>query len=231
MYINEKTFNIHPETTVTEKEMESYLFLENNGVDYIRAEHDEAATIELCEGVEKIINAKICKNLLLCNRQQTKFYMLLIPGDMPFKTKYLSSQINSSRLSFASGEQMEKLLNVSPGSLTVLSLMYDKEKTVEVFEDGYFKTGDLVKFDDNGYMYIVGRIKDIIVLSSGENVAPEELESKFRELECVRDCLIYKGTNDNGVEALIFEMTPRADILILSYHNVSLKSRNHCPGL
>ena len=144
MYINEKTFNTHPETTAAEKEMQSYLFLENNGVEYIRAEHDEAATIELCEGVEKIINAKICKNLLLCNRQQTKFYMLLIPGDMPFKTKYLSAQINSSRLSFASGEQMEKLLNVSPGSLTVLSLMFDKEKTVEllieknVFNDEYF---------------------------------------------------------------------------------------------
>ena len=144
MYINEKTFNTHPETTATEKEMQSYLFLEENGVEYIRAEHDEAATIELCEGVEKVIDAKICKNLLLCNRQQTKFYMLLIPGDMPFKTKYLSAQINSSRLSFASGEQMERLLNVSPGSLTVLSLMFDKEQNVEllieknVFNDEFF---------------------------------------------------------------------------------------------
>ena len=144
MYINEKTFNPHPETTATEKEMQRYLFLEENGVEYIRAEHDEAATIELCEGVEKIIDAKICKNLLLCNRQQTKFYMLLIPGDMPFKTKYLSAQINSSRLSFASGEQMEKLLNVSPGSLTVLSLMFDKVQNVEllieknVFNDEFF---------------------------------------------------------------------------------------------
>lgn len=89
----------------------------------------------------------------------------------------------------------------------------DPEETAKAFEDGYFKTGDLVKFDDDGYMYIVGRIKDIIVLSSGENIAPEELESKFRELDCVRDCLIYKGVNDNGVEALIFEMTPRVDVL------------------
>ncbi len=144
MYINHETYNVHPEKTETKKEMESYLFLEENGVDYIRAEHDEAATIELCLGVEEVIGAKICKNLLLCNRQQTKFYMLLIPGDMNFKTKYLSKQINSSRLSFASGEQMEKMLNVSPGSLTVLSLMYDKEKEIEllieknVFKDEYF---------------------------------------------------------------------------------------------
>jgi long-chain acyl-CoA synthetase len=89
----------------------------------------------------------------------------------------------------------------------------DPEQTASAFEDGYFKTGDLVKFDEQGFMYIVGRIKDIIVLSSGENIAPEELESKFRELDCVRDCLIYKGVNDNGVEALIFEMTPRVDVL------------------
>ncbi len=144
MYINPQLYNTHPKTTVSEKEMQSYLFLEQNGVEYVRAEHDEAATIELCEGVEKVIDAKICKNLLLCNRQQTKFYMLLIPGDMPFKTKYLSAQINSSRLSFASGEQMEKLLNVSPGSLTVLSLMFDNAENVEllieknVFDDEFF---------------------------------------------------------------------------------------------
>lgn len=132
MYINETLFNIHPQKTETQKEMDSYLFLENNGVDYIRAEHDEAATIELCENIEKVIDGKICKNLLLCNRQQTDFYMLLIPGDMPFKTKYLSKQIGSARLSFASGEQMTELLNVTPGSLTVLSLMYDKESKVQL---------------------------------------------------------------------------------------------------
>lgn len=132
MYINEKIFNCHPETTKTQKEMDAYLFLEENCVEYIRAEHDEAATIELCEDVEKIIDAKICKNLLLTNRQQTVFYLLLIKGDMVFKTKYLSSQINSARLSFANAEQMESLLDVTPGSLTVLALMKDKEKKVNL---------------------------------------------------------------------------------------------------
>ncbi len=150
MYVNEKTFNTHPETTETKKEMDAYLFLEENGVDYIRAEHDEAATIELCESVEKIIDAKICKNLLLTNRQQTVFYLLLIKGDMVFKTKYLSSQINSARLSFANAEQMETLLDVTPGSLTVLSLMKDKEKKVNllieenVFKEEYFACHPMV---------------------------------------------------------------------------------------
>ncbi|MBO7178702.1 MAG: prolyl-tRNA synthetase associated domain-containing protein [Clostridia bacterium] len=143
MYINEKTFNSHPETTKTQKEMDAYLFLEENGVDYIRAEHDEAATIELCEGVEKIIDAKICKNLLLTNRQQTVFYLLLIKGDMVFKTKYLSSQINSARLSFATAEHMETLLDVTPGSLTVLALMKDKEKKVNLLiEESVLKEED-----------------------------------------------------------------------------------------
>lgn len=132
MYIDKTLYNTHPEKTETEKEGEAYLLLEKSNTDYVRASHDAAATIDLCEEVEKVIGTKICKNLLLCNRQCTEFYMLLLPGSLNFKTKYLSSQIGSSRLSFASGEQMEQLLNVSPGSLTVLSLMYDKEKKVKL---------------------------------------------------------------------------------------------------
>lgn len=132
MYVNEKIFNSHPPKTETQKEMDAYLFLEENNVSYLRAEHDEAATIELCEEVEKVLAAKICKNLLLTNRQQTVFYLLLIKGDMVFKTKYLSAQINSARLSFANAEQMEALLGVTPGSLTVLALLKDKEKKVNL---------------------------------------------------------------------------------------------------
>lgn len=132
MYVNEKIFNSHPQKTETQKEMDAYLFLEENNVSYLRAEHEEAATIELCEEVEKVLAAKICKNLLLTNRQQTVFYLLLIKGDMVFKTKYLSAQINSARLSFANAEQMEALLGVTPGSLTVLALLKDKEKKVNL---------------------------------------------------------------------------------------------------
>ena len=180
MYINSQVFTKHPETTATQKEMDSYLFLENNGVEYIRAEHDEAATIELCEEIEKVIDAKICKNLLLCNRQQTKFYMLLIPGDMPFKTKYLSAQINSSRLSFASGEQMEKLLNVSPGSLTVLSLMYDKENNVEllieknVFKDEYFACHPCV--NTATVRFLTADLKEKVLKALGREYTVVDLE-------------------------------------------------------
>ena len=135
MFVNSETFTVHPEKTATEKEMQSYLFLENHGVGYIRAEHDEAATIELCEQVEKVIDAKICKNLLLCNRQKTNFYLLLIPGDKKFETKKLSSQLGVARLSFADGEFMEKFLDITPGSLSVFGVANDTENNVRVLID------------------------------------------------------------------------------------------------
>ncbi len=184
MYINPTTFSVHPEKTETIKEMESYLFLEENGIEYIRAEHDEASTIELCEEIEKVIDAKICKNLLLCNRQQTKFYMLLIPGDMVFKTKYLSAQINSARLSFAGGEQMEKLLNVSPGSLTVLSLMYDKDKEVEllieknIFKEKYFGCHPCV--NTASVRFLTSDLKEKVLPALGR-------EYTIVDLECPED--------------------------------------------
>ena len=96
----------------------------------------------LSEGVEK--GVAICKNLFLCNRQATDFYLLLIPGDKPFKTKYLSAQIGSSRLSFAKPEYMEQYLDITPGSVSVMGLMNDKEKKVrllideDVLKDEYF---------------------------------------------------------------------------------------------
>ncbi len=150
MYINQELFTVRPEKTETEKEMHSYVFLEDCNVSYERAEHDEAGTIELCKEVEKILGAEICKNLLLTNRQQTEFYLLLIGGDTVFKTKYLSSQINSSRLSFATAEKMEELLGVTPGSVTVLSLLNDTEKRVgllieeNVLKDEYFACHPMV---------------------------------------------------------------------------------------
>ena len=96
----------------------------------------------LSEGVEK--GVAICKNLFLCNRQATDFYLLLIPGDKPFKTKDLSAQIGSSRLSFAKPEYMEQYLDITPGSVSVMGLMNDKEKKVrllideDVLQDEYF---------------------------------------------------------------------------------------------
>ena len=118
-----------------EKEMRCYEFLNKLDIKYSRVDHDRADTITACEEVEIVLGAKICKNLFLTNRQQTEFYLLLMPGEKPFFTKLLSKQIGKARLSFASPEHMESLLNITPGSVSVLGLMNDKEKKVHLLID------------------------------------------------------------------------------------------------
>ena len=118
-----------------EKEIRAYDLLDSLGIVYQRADHEAAMTMEACLAVDEAMGVEMCKNLLLCNRQQTDFYLLLMPGNKPFKTKDLSAQIGSSRLSFASGEQMEALLDITPGSLTLLGLMNDKENRVRLLID------------------------------------------------------------------------------------------------
>ena len=117
------------------KEIKAYDFLDSLGIDYERADHEAAMTMEACEEIDAALGAKTCKNLFLTNRQQTAFYLLLIPGDKPFKTKDISAQIGSSRLSFGSHELMEELLDITPGSLTVLGLMNDLDFDVTLLID------------------------------------------------------------------------------------------------
>ena len=127
-----------------EKEIRTYDFLDALQVPYQRIDHETLMTIEACKDVDKVLDAVICKNLFLCNRQQTEFYLLLMPGEKPFKTKFLSKQIGTARLSFADGEQMEEYLNITPGSLSLMGLIFDKEKKVhlvidkEVLDEEYF---------------------------------------------------------------------------------------------
>ncbi|WP_343209870.1 prolyl-tRNA synthetase associated domain-containing protein [Anaerolentibacter hominis] len=117
------------------KEMSTYKLLEELEIDFIRVDHGAAGTIEDCLEVEKLLGTDICKNLFLCNRQETKFYLLMMPGEKPFKTKELSGQIGSSRLSFAKAEYMEQFLHITPGSVSVMGLMNDKENKVQLLID------------------------------------------------------------------------------------------------
>ena len=118
-----------------EKEIRCYDLLDRLNVPYQRIDHEAANTMEACVEIDKALNATICKNLLLCNRQCTAFYLLMIPGDKHFKTSVLSKEIGSSRLSFASPEYMEKFLDITPGSVSVLGLMNDTEHHVELLMD------------------------------------------------------------------------------------------------
>ena len=131
--------NGRPETTSgrLDKEIRVYDLLDKLGIAYQRVDHEATMTMEACEEVDRILgnDTTICKNLFLCNRQETNFYLLLMPGDKPFKTKDLSAQINSARLSFAKPEYMEKYLDITPGSVSVMGLMNDSEKKVQLLID------------------------------------------------------------------------------------------------
>ena len=118
-----------------EKETRCYDFLDNLNIQYHRVDHEAADTMEICEEIDKTLGAVICKNLFLCNRQQTSFYLLMIPADKVFKTKDISAQIGTSRLSFATAEHMEKYLDITPGSVSVLGLMNDTENAVTLLID------------------------------------------------------------------------------------------------
>ena len=118
-----------------EKEIRCYDLLDSLGIEYNRLDHEPAMTMEICAEIDKSLGGLICKNLLLCNRQCTQFYMLMMPSDKVFKTKDLSAQINSSRLSFADGKYMEEFLDITPGSLSILGLQNDKENRVQLLID------------------------------------------------------------------------------------------------
>ena len=118
-----------------EKEIRCYDLLDKLGVEYQRIDHEAAMTMEACVEIDKVLDATICKNLLLCNRQATAFYLLMIPGDKQFKTSVLSKEIGSSRLSFAKPEYMLEYLDITPGSVSVLGLMNDREHRVQLLID------------------------------------------------------------------------------------------------
>lgn len=117
------------------REIRVYDLLDSLGIEYERTDHEAAENMEVCKEIDEVLKAKICKNLFLCNRQQTQFYLLLMPGDKPFKTKEISSQIRSARLSFASPENMLAYLDIEPGAVSVMGLMNDSEGAVTLLID------------------------------------------------------------------------------------------------
>lgn len=110
-------------------------YLDKLGISYRTACHEAAYTMEQCAMVEEALGAPIFKNLFLQNRQGTEFYLVMLPAGKTFKTKYLSSQIGCSRLSFAGEEPMVRLLHIHPGSVSPLGLMFDSERKVMAIVD------------------------------------------------------------------------------------------------
>ena len=130
-----EVFKGRPEDKREDREERCYDFLDSLGIEYYRVDHDPADTMEACVAVGEKLGTDIKKNLFLCNSQKNKFYLLVMPGDKIFKTKFLSKQINSARLSFASGDDMVKYLDLYPGSCSVLGLINDKNNEVTLIID------------------------------------------------------------------------------------------------
>lgn len=135
MYIDPILYSGRPTDDRIPQELAIYDRLEELNIPFVRVDHDRADTIEICEEVEKVLGSKICKNLFLCNRQKTAFYLLTMPGGKPFQTKVLSAQLGTTRLSFAPPELMESMLRCTPGSASVLGLAYDTERRVRLVMD------------------------------------------------------------------------------------------------
>ena len=98
-----------------EKEIRTYDLLDKLGVAYERVDHEAAMTMEVCQEIDKVLH-----------------------------TKDLSAQINSSRLSFAKPEYMEKFLDITPGSVSVLGLMNDTENHVQLLIDEDVLKGEFI---------------------------------------------------------------------------------------
>lgn len=129
-----------------DKEKRCYELLDELQLEYWRCDHPDsnANTMEDCLKIDAILEAVVCKNLFLCNRQHTEFYLLMMPGDKVFKTKELTGQLGCSRLSFAEPEYMEKYLDITPGSVSVLGLMNDKDNAVRLIVDEDVLKGEFV---------------------------------------------------------------------------------------
>ncbi len=144
MNIDPTLYKTRPTDERLPKEERVYDLLGSLSVPFVRIDHDATGAIEDCAEAGNCLGIKICKNLLLCNQQKTKFYLLMMPGSKHFSTKELSHQIGSSRLSFAPPAFMEQFLDITPGSLSVLGLMNDTENNVrllidrDVVADAYF---------------------------------------------------------------------------------------------
>ena len=144
MYIDPNVYTGRPTDDRIPQELAVYDRLEELNISYLRVDHDHADTMEDCLKIESLLGARICKNLFLCNRQQTDFYLVMMPGDKPFKTKFLSAQLGCARLSFADGDHMAQYLQTTPGSVSALELLFDTDHRVQLVIDRALMEDDFI---------------------------------------------------------------------------------------
>jgi Ala-tRNA(Pro) deacylase len=144
-FVEKTLFHGRPSGVCEEKEARCYDLLDRLGMPFEMVHHSPADSVEKCREVEKVIGVSICKNLFLCNRQKTVFYLLMMPGLKPFSTSYFSKLVGSSRLSFAGEAHMSELLDTSPGSVSIMGLINDKNNCVRLAIDNDVVREDFIR--------------------------------------------------------------------------------------
>ncbi len=161
------------------QEIRTYDFLDRLGVTYTSVDHEAAMTMEDCAEIDQALGGCICKNLFLCNRQETDFYLLLLPGDKKFRAKDFSKQLGVARLSFADGKYMEEFLDITPGSLSVMGLMNDKDKRVrlcidsEILQDEYISCHPCV--NTSSIRFKISDLLDKVIPATGHEMTVVQL--------------------------------------------------------
>ena len=177
-----------------EKVLESFAFLDQLHIPYSRVEHEPAETMEACAAISDALGIRICKNLFLCNRQKTDFYLLTMPEDKPFHTKDLSAQIGSSRLSFAPPELMEELIHCTPGSASVLGLAYDTEHRVRLLMDR--ETYEAAQFGGGSedFAFVSHEVPTVSMFLSAGNAKEGYVYGQHHPKVRFDDSVLYEGS-------------------------------------
>ena len=164
------------------REMRTYDYLDTLGISYQRTDHGRADNMEACNEIDKVLGVIICKNLFLCNRQKTMFYLLMMPGDKKFKTKELSAQINSARLSFADPDDMHRYLDIEPGAVSIMGLMNDRDHAVHLLIDEDVLKGEYIGCHPcvctSSLKIRTKDITDVFLLSTGHEIHPVFLKGE-----------------------------------------------------
>lgn len=134
MYISD-IFKTKPEDNRSDLENKVYEELERLNIEYERVDNDSVESMEECIEISNKLGAEIRKTVFVCNRQKTNYYLVILPADKRFDSKKFSSELEIARVSFASGEDMEALLGVSPGTATIMTVLNDKDNKVAVIID------------------------------------------------------------------------------------------------
>ena len=134
MFISE-IYTVAPEHERGEHETTVYKELDRLGIKYERVDNDTVETMEECVEISEKLGAEIRKTIVVCNRQKTDFYLVILPAGKRFDSKLFAAMMHTARVSFASPEDMQRVIGLTPGEASVMGILNDPEGKVKVVID------------------------------------------------------------------------------------------------